>query len=450
MKSIPGTFVLAVLIVSFVAQPLWSDTLTKKNGTVYEGKLLKKTSEQYVFEVWKRGGKMKYQVTVPANEVASFKPGEIKVVKPKPEKEDEDSGLAGLPVEPKAPEIIKYEKPTYYLIPLNGVVGKKFVARILEKSFADAFKRKPTVVVLVIDSPGGHVSEVDKLVDVIRKYKKELRVVAYVKKQAISAAAITALSVKEIYMNPSASIGGATMYMSGGDGVVDLPSDVNEKMQSIWRASARNSAETGGHDTKLAEAMIDRQMELYVSKKNGKKVIREGTPPKGAEEVTKKGKLLTMTDQEAEKFGLSLGSVENVKELGKKIGYENWTECKGLGTPLSEWWGKTIEQVEKKFKAHVGEFRDNWQRAMDSRPECFRDYSVARTGRLNKRSQIKWKSRSSTAIKLLKESGKALKKAGDLAEKYPEVLMTNPDMIRNAEKQIKLRRESIAKRANFK
>ncbi len=457
MKSIIGASVLAVLIVLLVAQPLWGDTLVKKDGTVYEGKLIKKTATQYVFEVWKSGGRMKYEITVPASEVESYTEGEI-VEKPKPKpknttkkvepKIEEETVLSGLPEEPKAPELKEYEGPTYYPIPLNGMVGQKMVASILEKALEDAVKRKPTVVVLVIDSPGGYISEVEKLVEVICKYKKQMRIIVYVKKEAFSAAAITALAVNEIYMKTGTQIGAATSFRTDGDGnVVELPSDIAEKFQSVWRARARSAAEAGGHSTLLAEAMIDKEMELYVYEENGKKVIKEGQPPYGAKVVTKKGKLLTITDREAEECGLSIASVEDINDLGKKLGYENWTECVGLGVPLADYWEKTIDAVEKKFKEIIDEFRANMQKAHDSDPESFEDYSESKPGKLTPRSLSKWKTRANTAISFLKKAEESLKKAGDLAEKFPQVLMADPESIRDAEKRIKLMRESIETRS---
>ncbi|HSZ59191.1 MAG TPA: hypothetical protein VK797_26355 [Tepidisphaeraceae bacterium] len=61
-----------------------------------------------------------------------------------------------VPPEPVAPPIASSAsaKPTYYLIPLHGEVGSTILAGALEKSLADAVARKPTVVVLDIDSPG--------------------------------------------------------------------------------------------------------------------------------------------------------------------------------------------------------------------------------------------------------------------------------------------------------
>ena len=61
-----------------------------------------------------------------------------------------------VPPEPVAPPIASsaFAKPTYYLIPLHGEVGSTILAGRLEKSLADAVARKPTVVVLDIDSPG--------------------------------------------------------------------------------------------------------------------------------------------------------------------------------------------------------------------------------------------------------------------------------------------------------
>ena len=69
--------------------------------------------------------------------------------------ESAKSSTTGEITKPTAPEIKKYDVPTYYIIPLKGMVGKTFVASVLEESLEDAVQREPTVVILDVDSPGG-------------------------------------------------------------------------------------------------------------------------------------------------------------------------------------------------------------------------------------------------------------------------------------------------------
>ena len=58
----------------------------------------------------------------------------------------------------------------------------------------------------------------------------------------LSAAAIISMSVKEIYVKPSSTIGAATAYLPGKT----LSPEVQEKMESAWRAVARNLVRGGG------------------------------------------------------------------------------------------------------------------------------------------------------------------------------------------------------------
>ncbi len=75
-----------------------------------------------------------------------------------------------VPPPPKAPPITFTSKPTYYVIPLKGDVGSTVAADVLTKSLADAAKRKPTVVILHVDSPGGRIDEVALLADGLREH----------------------------------------------------------------------------------------------------------------------------------------------------------------------------------------------------------------------------------------------------------------------------------------
>jgi hypothetical protein len=248
-----------------------------------------------------------------------------------------------IPPEPAAPLIVSSQGPTYYVIPLHGEVGDTILATPLEKSLADAVARKPTVVILDIDSPGGLVAEAAQIIHVLHDYNSRLRIVVLADKD-FSAAAILSLSVKEIYLKSTGAIGAAVSYQPGGPG---LPPKLNEKFNSAWRAIARTSAEEGRHEPLLADAMIDNNFELHQELVGGKVVIREGA---GEHMLCSKGTILTLTGREAVTCGLSNGVAENYAELGKALGYASWTECKGLGTLLADYIPARAEQFKKLWK----------------------------------------------------------------------------------------------------
>jgi hypothetical protein len=235
-----------------------------------------------------------------------------------------------VPPEPAAPPVVVAKGDTYYVIPLHGEVGATVLASALKKSLNDAALRKPTVVVLDIDSPGGLVAEAERIIEIIHHYNKQMRLVAFTD-QDLSAAAILSLSVREIYVKPTSTIGAATSFVPGEP---NLSPEVQEKMQSAWRAVARNSAEEGGHDPLLADAMIDNNIELHLETVDGKPVVKEGP---GDHELCRMGQILTLTSHEAVECGLAVGDAEDYTELGQKLGLADWTECKGLGTVLADY-----------------------------------------------------------------------------------------------------------------
>lgn len=269
-----------------------------------------------------------------------------------------------IPTEPDAPPLAPAPSgPTYYLIPLHGEVGATVLASTLEKSLADAERRKPTVVVLDIDSPGGLVDEAKKIAKVLHRYNKKLRIVALAD-QDLSAAAILTLSVKEIYLKSSGIIGAATSFRSLD---IALPPKLEEKMQSAWRAVARNSAEEGGHEPLLAEAMIDNDLELHLEKTNGKPEVREGP---GEKTLCRKGKVLTLTSHEAIECGLASGEADDLDELSKELKLDGWTECKGLGALLADYLPKRNERFQAVSNRVLAEFRQNCVRAQQSAPSA--------------------------------------------------------------------------------
>ena len=244
----------------------------------------------------------------------------------------------------RAPPIAAAAKgPTYYVIPLHGAVGETVLASVLEKSLADALKRQPTVVVLDIDSPGGLVDEAKQIITVLHKYNKKLRIVALTN-QDLSAAAILTLSVKTIYVKSLSTIGAATSYVSTN---MTMSGKLEEKMQSAWRAVARNSAEEGGHEPMLADAMIDNDQELHWETVNGKPVVKEG---KGDHMICRQGKVLTLLSHEAVDCGLASGEADDLDELGAALGLDKWTEMKGLGALLADALPKRVEAYNREME----------------------------------------------------------------------------------------------------
>ncbi len=425
-------FIGAMLAMLAVAS---ADTLRTNDGRVFQGRHIKTEGGVVTFEVHKYGAKM--QVTFKESEVKSITKGDAPTQDPT-QKDDGKEADPGLGAEPEPPAVVTYDKPNYYVVPFQGEVGVTARADLLERYFADAAKRNPTLVVFYVDSPGGYIKEVEKLVDVIKKYKKKVKMVAYVK-SAISAAAITTLSIPEIYVERGSVFGAATAWQTSPWGT---PAAVSEKFQSIWRAQARAVAEEGGHSPLLADAMIDNTIELHMVKdaKGNAKIMRG----KGRYIVSAKDRLLTLTSTEAERVGLAKAIVENMDELGGKLGHDEWVECEGLAKPLAEHWRKKLEAFNEKMDEYGKEYSSNMRKARDNDPHNYElhDYSIDSRGRLSHASRRKWRQQSGLCVMYLTKAEKAVKGAIQLMgemEEYKEMREYLKDEIHERIKEYKTR-----------
>ena len=341
--------------------PVAGDILVRSDGTPLDGKIISQTAAQIVFQpdgsdvsATQKLERTSIQTIVKTDEHgAAIKPPDAHPVALRWQ----------IPPEPAAPPVqrLPLGARTYYVIPLHGEVGDTVLARALEKSLADAVLRKPTVVVLDINSPGGLVEESQQISKIIHHYNKLLRIVALTD-QDLSAAAIFSLSIKEIYVKSSSTIGAATAYQPDN---LTLPPKIEEKMQSAWRATARNSAEEGGHEPLLAEAMIDNDMELHLETSNGKPVVKEGP---GDKTLCKKGKILTLSSHEAVECGLAAGEADDVAELGTALKMPGWSEIKGLGTLLADYLPKRNEVFKQESIKIMSDLQQNFNEAKESDP----------------------------------------------------------------------------------
>lgn len=180
-----------------------------------------------------------------------------------------------------------------YIVPLQDEV-EKGLSNFLKRAIATAEKDGAKAIVFDINTPGGAVDAADEIGEIFAN--TELKTVAFVNNRALSAGAFISLNADEIYMVPGATMGAAAVITSDGNAA-------DKKAQSYWLANMQKAAESSGRDPLYAKAMADEDIDL---------------PEYGAE----KGKLLTLTANQAIKVGYSEGTVENQKDLLKTLGYD--------------------------------------------------------------------------------------------------------------------------------
>lgn len=188
-----------------------------------------------------------------------------------------------------------YAKQTnVYVVPIENTVENGLYA-FLERSVDTAEKNQAEAIIFEINTPGGAVDAAAKIGKLLSS--TELKTIAFVNNEALSAGAYIALNADEIYMVPNATMGAAAVIDSEGNAA-------DEKAQSYWLSAMKAAAEQNNRDPKFALAMADKDIDL---------------PKYGAP----KGKLLTLTSDQALKAGYSEGTVDNLQDLLKKLGYEH-------------------------------------------------------------------------------------------------------------------------------
>ncbi len=211
----------------------------------------------------------------------------------------------------------------YCRIPIHGEIGKDVKVDWLAKAFAQAIGFDANYVVLDIDSPGGDIQEMAKIMELISKQDK-VKVVAHVHK-AMSAAAMIAMTCPTIIVDGRASIGAAVPWKVGPDGT---PMEVEAKFISAYRALCKSAAEYAHHSPLLAQGMIDMNLALMISKREGGVEIIEGeiapaSDPR-AKVLKKKGEIMCLSSAEAIESGLAVGTAEWPKDLQKILGVNDW------------------------------------------------------------------------------------------------------------------------------
>ena len=204
------------------------------------------------------------------------------------------TGLAAQPYPVDASFVAESGDGPIYVVPIEDMIDNA-LARYLERAIGEAEKADATVVVFHIDTFGGLVDAADKIRQSI--LSADVPTIALIDKNAASAGALISYAADRIVMVPGASIGAATVVEGvGGEAAPD-------KYQSYMRGLMRSTAEAKGRDPAVAEAMVDESIEL-----SG---------------VSEKGKVLTLSANEALELGVADLIVEDYDELVDRLELSN-------------------------------------------------------------------------------------------------------------------------------
>jgi membrane-bound serine protease (ClpP class) len=338
-------------------------------------------------------------------------------------------------------------KAKYFLIPLHGVVGKEIQAGKIHSVMMHGLTDPATVLVLDIDSPGGLVSECEKIIQLFSETSSR-RSIAFIR-NAYSAAAIIALTCDEIYMREGAAIGAATalaVATTKPGGPVKVGA-VEEKLQSAWRATCRLAASVGGHDPRFAEAMVDADMQLRVVMKDGKRLIEPGAELSAEDHaekrvLTEKGKLLTMTALEAHRFGLAEGVVSDFSGVAAlATGASDWVPVCKVGENVMADFRREAERAE----ARVKKLTDNASKqilAAASNDPTRGSYRKEQDGSWTVDSRRTWINLSRACSENLSRCESAMKDLEEIGRDFP-VFQPEARWAEDLRRQIQLIRQRI-------
>ena len=155
-----------------------------------------------------------------------------------------------------ADAVAKYQKA--FLIRFEGPIFS-FSEHCFYRQLERAREAGADLVIVEIDSPGGAVESSLALANRLLTFE-DARTVAFVRKQAISGAAIMALGCDEILMAEEALFGDAGPIFQDQDG---LFRHAPEKIRSILAAEVRKLAAATDRPEVLAEAMVDAKLEIF-------------------------------------------------------------------------------------------------------------------------------------------------------------------------------------------
>ena len=304
-----------------------------------------------------------------------------------------------------------------FIIPIEGPIDTRALVVGTRQALEKAKKRRYDLVVFHIDTPGGRVDVANTMIQLIDGVNWA-PVIAWVhgsdQKGAISAGAYISLSCEKIYMASAHTLGGAVPFHATTFGHYE----VDAKMQSIFSATFRALAEKRGHPSALVNAMVDSGttvIQVFVDDEQKLVTDEEATQLekehrkdgkfRRGKTVVQKGKILTLTTDEAMEYGLAKGIADDIPALMVHLGIPNYTVSRE--DKMTEWVDKTAQDQKKRFETAKNVFVTNIEAAQMNDP--------ARFLFPDQRGTARWKQMTKTAMQHLQKCAAAIKEIEKIA-----------------------------------
>lgn len=167
--------------------------------------------------------------------------------------------------------------------------------RYVDLAIGHANSTEADIVIIEMDTYGGVLTDAKEIVDAIMRFEKPIWV--FINADAASAGALISIACDSIYMAPGATIGAATVVESTGQKAPD-------KYQSYMRSIMRSTAEEKGRDPRIAEGMVDEQLDL--------------------DSISPPGQVITFSTTEAIQYGYCEAKVNSIEEILERNGVADY------------------------------------------------------------------------------------------------------------------------------
>jgi membrane-bound serine protease (ClpP class) len=165
-------------------------------------------------------------------------------------------------------------------------------ARYISRGIAEAEAQQAALLIIDLDTYGGRIDYADSIRGNI--LRASMPTAVFINRNAGSAGAVISIACDSIYMAPGSNIGAATVVEGG------TTQAAPDKYQSYWRGVMRSTAELKGRDPRIAEKMVDQNLDL------------PGISPVG--------QVITFSTQEAIEYDYCDGQKRSVREVAEVFG----------------------------------------------------------------------------------------------------------------------------------
>ena len=174
---------------------------------------------------------------------------------------------------------------TVFVMEIRDVIDPR-MNRYVTLALEEAINVNAKLVIIDMDTPGGALNDADDISSAILDFPTPIYV--FINKDAASAGALISIACDSIYMTSGARIGAATVVTADGTAAPD-------KYQSYMRSIMRSTAEANKRNPKIAEAMVDENLEIPG--------------------ISKEGEVLTFSTSEAIANNYCEGEVNDIIEI---------------------------------------------------------------------------------------------------------------------------------------